>query len=94
MIVWRLLSWLLLLYLLALVCRAVLGWVQVVSRGWRPHGWLLVLAEAVYTVTDPPLRLVGKVVPPLRLGAVAIDIAFSIVFLVCLVLWSVASGLA
>lgn len=91
-VVWLVLWWLLLLYLLALVARMILGWVQVASRSWRPRGWAAVVAETVYTVTDPPLRVVGKVIPPLRLGGIALDLAFSVVFLVCLVLLRVVGA--
>jgi YggT family protein len=74
------------LYLLALVLRMVLDWVQYFARDWRPTGVVLVLAELVYTLTDPPLRLVRRVIPPLRIGNMALDIGFMLVFFVVLVL--------
>ena len=92
-VVWLVLWWLLLLYLLALVARMVIGWVQVASPSWRPRGWSAVLAEAVYTVTDPPLRALGRFIPPLRLGSIALDLSFSLVFLLCFVLLGVVGGL-
>ena len=49
---------------------------------------LLVLAEAVYTVTDPPLRLVRKIVPSITLGSIRIDLAFIILFLLTSTLMS------
>lgn len=60
---------------LVLIARFVIDWVQVLARSWRPRGVVLVLCEAVYTVTDPPLRALRSVIPPLRLGAVAIDLS-------------------
>ncbi len=74
------------LYLLTLVLRMVLDWVQYFARDWRPTGVVLVLAEIVYTLTDPPLRLVRRVIPPLRIGNMALDIGFMLVFFVVLVL--------
>lgn len=76
----ELLSFLLFLYMLVLLGRLVFDWVQVFSRDWRPKGVLLVLAEAVYTLTDPPLRALRKVIPPLRIGGIALDLAFIALF--------------
>ena len=64
------------LYWLILIARLVLDLVQVFARGWRPRGFVLVLAEAIYSVTDPPLRLIRRVLPPIRLGQVQFDLAF------------------
>ncbi|MEE6297058.1 YggT family protein [Georgenia wangjunii] len=72
---------LLLLYMLVLVARLVLSWVQVFARDWRPRGIVLILAEVVYTLTDPPLRALRRLIPPLRLGGIALDLGFIILFL-------------
>ena len=72
---------LLLLYMLVLVARLILSWVQVFARDWRPRGLVLVLAEVVYTLTDPPLRALRRLIPPLRLGGIALDLGFIILFL-------------
>ncbi len=66
--------------------RFVVDWVQVFARGWSPHGPLLVLLEVVYSVTDPPIRALRRVIPPLRLGSVAIDLSFLIVMITAYVL--------
>lgn len=68
-------------YFIVLLGRLVLEWIQVFARQWRPSGVLLVIAETIYTLTDPPLKAVRRVVPPLRIGGVAIDLAFLIVLL-------------
>lgn len=78
-----------LVFFLILLVRMVLDWVQVFARTWRPTGVALVVAEATYTVTDPPLRLLRRFLPPLRLGPVQLDLAFTVLFLVCIVLLSV-----
>ena len=54
----------------------MIDWVQMLARGWRPTGALLVLANLVYGLTDPPLRWLRRVVPALRLGGVGIDLSF------------------
>lgn len=74
-----LLAWVLNIFLMLLLIRLVFDWIQMFARDWRPRGPLLVVAEAVYTVTDPPLRAVRKVIPPLRLGGVALDLSFMVV---------------
>jgi YggT family protein len=79
------------LFLICLIIRLVFDWIQVFSREWKPKGVVLVVAEAVYSVTDPPLRALRRVIPPLRLGAVQLDLAFTVLFLITIVLWSVLS---
>ena len=74
-------SSLLYLYLLILLVRVVIDWVQMLARGWRPTGALLVLANLVYGLTDPPLRWLRRVVPALRLGGVGIDLSFLVLFI-------------
>ena len=59
--------------------RFVVDWVQVFARRWEPHGPLLVALEGVYTATDPPIVALRRVVPPLRLGSVALDLSFLLV---------------
>lgn len=78
-----------LIFFVLLIGRVVIDWIQVLAREWRPRGVVLVIAEAIYSVTDPPLRALRRVVPPLRLGQVQIDLAFMILFFVTLVLLNV-----
>jgi YggT family protein len=74
--------------------RFVVDWVQVFARSWTPTGILLVVLEVVYSVTDPPIKALRKVIPPLRLGQIAIDLSFIIVMIVAYLLLSVAGSLA
>ena len=60
---------------LLLIARFVLDWVQMLARNWRPRGLVAVLCEGLYSVTDPPLRAVRRVIPPLRLGSVMLDLS-------------------
>ena len=68
-------------FFVLLIGRLVLDWIQALARAWRPHGIVLVIAEVVYTVTDPPLRALRRVIPPLRIGAFQVDLAFFVLFL-------------
>ncbi len=84
------LTYVLTIYLVLLIGRMIFGWVQVFARDWRPTGILLVVAEAIFTVTDPPLKFLRRFIPPLRLGMVAMDLSFMVLFIVVLILLEVA----
>ncbi|MGH3301524.1 MAG: YggT family protein [Streptosporangiaceae bacterium] len=77
-------------YLVLLIGRMILSWIQVYARTWSPTGILLVIAEAVYSATDPPLRFLRRYIPSVRLGSVALDLSFILLFLVVYVLWQVS----
>ncbi|MBB6626334.1 YggT family protein [Nocardioides sp. KIGAM211] len=66
--------------------RFVVDWVQVFARSWSPSGPLLVLLEVVYSLTDPPIKALRRVIPPLRLGQVVLDLSFLIVMVLAYVL--------
>jgi YggT family protein len=83
------LRFLLFVFFLLLIGRLVLDWVQAFARDWRPRGAMLVVAESVYTVTDPPLRALRRVIPPLSIGSVRLDLAFLVLMLVVTFLMSV-----
>jgi YggT family protein len=77
-------------YLVVLIARMILSWIQVYAKSWSPSGILLVVAEGVYSATDPPLRFLRRYIPSVRLGSVALDLSFMLLFLVVYVLWQVA----
>lgn len=81
------------LFLVLLIARLVLDYIQMFARGWRPSGPLLVVAELIYTVTDPPLRALRKVIPPLRIGQVSLDLSFLVLFILVYVGISLAGYL-
>ena len=66
--------------------RLVFDWLRVLQPDWRPRGAGLVIAEASYAVTDPPIRVVRRAVPAIRVGAARLEFSWSIVMLSCLVL--------
>ncbi len=74
------------LFLLLLFARFVVDWVQVFARSWTPKGVVLVVLEVIYSVTDPPILFIRRFVPPLRLGAIALDTSFIIVLVSCYLL--------
>ena len=64
------------LYFILLIGRLILDYIQMFARSWRPSGPLLVVAELIYTVTDPPLKALRRLIPPLRIGSVTLDLSF------------------
>lgn len=81
-------------YILVLLARVVLDWIQFFSRGFRPKGILLVFANLIYTLTDPPLRFLRRFIPPLRLGNVALDVGFLVLFIAVSFLSRIGSYMA
>jgi YggT family protein len=73
-------------YLLLLLTRIVADWVQMFARSWSPRGPILFVLEATYTLTDPPIKLLRRIIPPLRLGGISLDLSILIVLLVVFVL--------
>ena len=69
--------------------RFIVDWVQVFARSWSPSGPLLVVLEIVYSITDPPIKALRRVIPPLRLGQIALDLSFLIVIIAAYLLRTV-----
>jgi YggT family protein len=87
-IVGQLIELLLGTFIVFLFVRLIVDWIQMFARSWVPHGPVLVVLEGVYTITDPPVKALRRVIPPLRLGGVAIDLSFVAVLLICYILLS------
>jgi len=91
--VWQVIATVLWLYWLTFIARLILDLVQAFSRNWRPTGIILVFAEFIFTITDPPLRLIRRVIPPIRMGNFSFDLAFLIVLIVLNILIGVVQKL-
>ena len=78
------------LFIISLFARVILDYIRIFSPSWRPRGVVLAIAEAVYGITDPIMRFVRRFIPPLRIGSVAIDISFLLIFFVTEILISFA----
>jgi len=79
------------IYVLILIARLVFDYVFMFAREWQPGGVVLVVVEGIYTVTDPPLKLLRRVIPPLRIGGISLDLAFLVLFILVQILIQVAS---
>jgi YggT family protein len=83
------LDYVLWLFLFILIVRMIFGFIQMYSRDWHPSGILLVIAESAFTITDPPLKFLRRFIPSLRIGMVAIDLSFTVLFIVVLIMLEV-----
>jgi YggT family protein len=85
--------WLLQVYFFALIARFVVDLVLSVNRSWRPKGLVVVIVESVYTVTDPPLKFVRRIIPSIRIGAIQLDFAWTILLTAVLFAQNLARAL-
>jgi len=91
---WSVVAFVLKLYLLLVLARFVVDITRQFARSWRPVGVTAVGLELVYTSTDPPLRLLRKLIPPVRLGAVSLDLSITILLIGIVALRQLAFSLA
>ena len=68
------------LFKIALFLRIIIDYVRMFARSWRPNTILLGLFEIIYTITEKPMAFVRRFIPPLRLGAVSLDMSFIVLF--------------
>jgi YggT family protein len=80
------------IFLLVLFGRMILSWVPVLVRDWEPRGPLLVVAEVIYSITDPPLRALRKVLHPVRIGNMMLDLAFLALFILVSLLMRIVTA--
>ncbi|MBO8197911.1 YggT family protein [Streptomyces smyrnaeus] len=80
-------------YLLVLIFRLVMDYVFQFARSWQPGKAMVVVLEATYTVTDPPLKLLRRFIPPLRFGGVALDLSFFVLMIIVYILINVVARL-
>lgn len=80
-------------FLFVLLFRLVMDYVFMFARSWQPGKVMVVALEAAYTVTDPPLKALRKVIPPLRFGGVALDLSFFVLLIIVYILMNVVARL-
>lgn len=92
-LIWGTAYFVLLVFFILLIARLVFDYVMMFARSWRPSGVMAVGLEVVYSATDPPLKALRRVIPPLRLGNFSIDLGFMVLLFVVYVLMSVVGAL-
>lgn len=83
----------LMVFLVVLIFRLVMDYVFQFARSWQPGKAMVVVLEATYTVTDPPLKLLRRFIPPLRLGGVALDLSFFVLMIIVYILIAIVQNL-
>jgi YggT family protein len=86
-----LLGFVLLVFELVLIARIVLDWVGVLSPGGA--GWAVRARSLTHAVTEPVIAPVRRVVQPVRVGSVSVDLAFTLVFVGVLLLRTLLVGI-
>jgi YggT family protein len=84
------LYWVLFVFWLFLTARVVVELVRAFAREWRPAGGVAVTLETIYTVTDPPVRLLRRLIPTVRIGGVGLDLSIMVLLLVVFILMRLA----
>lgn len=82
------------IFQILLIARIVVVYVMMFARSWRPGRVLAVVLEVIFSVTDPPLKALAKVIPPLRVGGITLDLSFLVLFIIVYILISVVHPLA
>ncbi len=94
-IFWQIVYVVLWLLELMLIARLLLDFVRMFAHSWMPSGRSAIAVESVYSATDPPVKLLRRLVPMVRLGGVALDLSLIILFLLLnLLLLPLAASLA
>ena len=83
---WGVIAYVLYLYLLIVLARFVIEFTRQFARSWRPGGVAAIGVEIVYVATDPPIRMFRRLVPPVRLGSVSLDLSIILLLLTILAL--------
>lgn len=94
MVVFQVLSFLLTVFWLLLVGRIVVELIRTFARDWRPTGIVVVVLEAVFTVTDPPVKLLRRLIPPINLGGIRLDLSIMVLLFIVSILMSIVQRLA
>jgi YggT family protein len=92
-IVGQVLGFALQIFFYMMIARFIVELVMSLGRSWKPSGLLLPILDITYTITDPPLKFVRRFVPPLKLGPIALDLAWTIVLFAVLILQGFVRGL-
>jgi YggT family protein len=83
----------LLVFYLLLLARVVLDVTRSFARSWRPAGPAAVGLELLYSSTDAPVKTLRRLIPPLRIFGISIDLSLWLLLLATWVLRSVCLNL-
>ncbi|HEY5857515.1 MAG TPA: YggT family protein [Aldersonia sp.] len=90
----QVLYYVLFFFWLMLIGRIIVEFIRTFARDWRPSGVLVVLLEALFTVTDPPVKLLRRIIPPISLGGLRLDLSIMVLLFLIFILMSIVQRLA
>jgi YggT family protein len=90
--VFAVLYFILFVFWLLLIGRIIVEFIRSFARDWRPTGVVVVVLEAIFTVTDPPVKLLRRIIPPLNLGGVRLDLSIMVLLFIVFILMRVVQG--
>ena len=77
----EILGFVLFVFWLLLIARVVIEFIRSFSRDWQPRGATVLILEVMLTLTDPPVKLLRRIIPPLTIGAVRFDLSIMVLLL-------------
>ena len=87
-------SVLLFIFWLLVIARIIVEFIRTFARDWHPTGFVVVILEAIFTITDPPIKLLRRLIPPVSLGGVRLDLSVMVLLFIVFILMEVVRGLA
>ncbi|GAB4587499.1 YggT family protein [Nocardia sp. IFM 10818] len=88
----QVLNLLLFLFWLLLISRVIVEFIRSFARDWRPTGFVVVILEIVFTITDPPVKLLRRLIPPVNLGGIRLDLSIMVLLFVVFFLMSITGS--
>ncbi|GAA4480396.1 YggT family protein [Rhodococcus olei] len=79
---------------LLIIGRIIVEFIRTFARDWHPTGFVVVILEAIFTVTDPPIKLLRRLIPSISLGGVRLDLSIMVLLFIVFILMQVVQGLA
>ncbi|BAW05705.1 membrane protein [Nocardia seriolae] len=83
------LNLLLFLFWLLLISRIIVEFIRSFARDWRPRGFVVVILEVIFTVTDPPVKLLRRLIPPVNLGGIRLDLSIMVLLFIVFILMTI-----
>ncbi len=89
----QVLNLLLFLFWLLLISRVIVEFIRSFARDWRPTGFVVIVLELVFTITDPPVKLLRRLIPPVNLGGIRLDLSIMVLLFIVFILMTITGSL-
>ncbi|MFI6869594.1 MULTISPECIES: YggT family protein [Nocardia] len=92
MALFQVLYLLLFLFWLLLISRVIVEFIRAFARDWKPTGFVVIILEVIFTITDPPVKLLRRLIPPVNLGGIRLDLSIMVLLFIVFILMSYAGS--